>query len=298
MADVNRKLLGSILGEEVEQNLDMMADFASNQKQKAKQLAQKFIRKPMVIPGEDRSFNYSRILGHPEMINSHHWIENSELNCKICDKKTLCFFVWNKRMSENFDLRFFKHSDLEPIQLNQSASYNHPLLVSSDGQIVRMIPILEFIERLKHGKKNCQERPCDNEKETKKHTRVKNQMLKDQKEKKQVSASYWKITSMENGHSHPIKNKTEWYKEAKKHFHKNTWCPFDLELFHNRIKGIYLKSDVDNMLDETYACSIYMNHSSGFSVSGIAIKHPWVPGVDYLSNCLIPRHKHMSINRL
>lgn len=53
-------------------------------KNKLKLAAQSEIRDPIGQINEDCSFNYSRILGHPEIINSHHWVENSEFDCKIC----------------------------------------------------------------------------------------------------------------------------------------------------------------------------------------------------------------------
>lgn len=79
---------------------------------------------------------------------------------------------------------------------------------------------------------------------------------------------------------------------------RGTWTPFDLEVFHERISQLYSESEEDLMMTETFACELFMKSSVNSYQTAVAIKHPSVPGVDFLSSITIPNNKHMSINRL
>lgn len=108
----------------------------------------KFINKPVFKVDESDKIVFQRILGRSEMIGSHRWVESSEKKCLLCSKMTYCLVMWNKRAAEmNYHDFYFSRSDKEPIMMS-TIKYNHPLLCTKDT-IYRMLPIREFIERIK-----------------------------------------------------------------------------------------------------------------------------------------------------
>lgn len=151
MAEVDQRSMYELFQEKSVKDNEAIINFAAKLSSKTKELAQDVIGKSLVAPIEERSFTYQRVLGHPEMLNAHHWRENSEPNCQICEKRTLCFFVWNKRMASLDQQFFYKHSSSEPVQLKTAKAYDYPILFTADNQIIRMLNIVEFMERLSHG---------------------------------------------------------------------------------------------------------------------------------------------------
>lgn len=81
IAKVNWHLLHDIFPTKAVEGKQALLNFNAKMNNKTKEAAQKVVGQSLVIPGEDRSFTYERVLGHPEMINSHLWRENSEQNC-------------------------------------------------------------------------------------------------------------------------------------------------------------------------------------------------------------------------
>lgn len=138
------------------------------------------------MPSAENSFAYERNLGHIETLESHQWKEIPEAKCQICNKKTLCLFVWNARMADKAkSCGFWEETEKEPIKLKTAQAYDYPVLCSSDGQVVKMLSMDKFLPRMM-GITNCKDchqfrdlRNTNNERENDKFDRVKLAMSKD-----------------------------------------------------------------------------------------------------------------------
>lgn len=53
------------------------------------------------------------------------------------------------------------------------------------------------------------------------------------------------------------------------------------------------------MINETYACCVYLPPSTGLNIEMVIVKHPKMKGVDYIGKSNISTNfQHMSINKL
>ena len=130
------------------------------------------IVRPILQETDSEKIVFERILGHPEIPDSHRWVENFGPNCHICNKHTYTIFVWNKdaaarqlRASQDqakrgeLQMQRYSQSNLEPITLHES--YSMPILAIGE-QVHKLLPLVEFIERLNEAG-IAAVRNCDNE---------------------------------------------------------------------------------------------------------------------------------------
>lgn len=75
---------------------------------------------------------------------------------------TYSVFVWNRKLStEQKHGSFYKHLNHETAKFGKK--YSHPVLCSK-GKVYKMLPILEFIDRLNQSMQHTgANRACDNE---------------------------------------------------------------------------------------------------------------------------------------
>ena len=125
----------------------------------------------------DQRLVLDRLLGHSEVYLSHKWRKGNEGLCNVCNKLCYCIFVWNRRLQSEPGLAhtYYKHINFEPLQFTKFyEDYKHPVMYIN-GQEERMIPVMEFIERLELSDKQSvvKFRSCDNELEAKNYGIIK-----------------------------------------------------------------------------------------------------------------------------
>jgi len=100
-AKVDPKIVKEIFCNEPDKyNNDLLEGALQRAKTKLKNQVKHEIIKPILEDVEEDRIVYQRILGHPEIPDSHRWVENFAPHCHICGKHTYTIFVWNKRVAE------------------------------------------------------------------------------------------------------------------------------------------------------------------------------------------------------
>lgn len=275
-----------------------MVSFGQKMINKDKIATQKLVRKQVVLAREERSFNYQRVLGHPEIINGQHWRENTELDCQLCEKRTQCIFLFNKRLAHQQPNKFYNHDNSEPLELLTGQAYDHPILYSTDGQIARMIPVKDFIERLGmfQGVKNS--RTCNNQFEEIKIKEIRDTIMADFNETERVQATYTNLIKKHSGKetSLSVIELMNWHQTLESKLPCGIYTPFKLDSFSQEVKKLYKKDEAQELLADTYCCSLFIKASSTFNIKGVAIKLPSQKGIHYVEQLMIDDNKQMNVN--
>ena len=98
LAKLNKHDVDMILGQRILTSIKIAAKLrepqSSNHYESAKQLS----RAPLFKHDAQDKLVYQRVLGRPEMMGSHRWVERTEEKCQICRKMTYCLIIWNKHL--------------------------------------------------------------------------------------------------------------------------------------------------------------------------------------------------------
>lgn len=164
-----------------------------------------------------------------------------------------------------------------------------------------MLPITDFLERLKHNRDCNFSRKCDNEADDNKYNEIRKAVLYDLKEKNNLDASYTHVIQHHHDWFCNVSStvKCGWYNALEHTILHGTYTPFDLKDFHNDVSQLYSFCEEQQLqLDETYCCCLFIKSSSKFGAQGVVIKLPSQKGIHYLESITVPESKHMSINKL
>lgn len=100
-AKVDPKIVKEIFSNEPgKHDADLLEVALERAKTKLKNQVKHEITKPVLQDIAEDRIVYQRILGHPEIPDSHRWVEGFAPHCHICGKHTYTIFVWNKRVAE------------------------------------------------------------------------------------------------------------------------------------------------------------------------------------------------------
>jgi len=137
-----------------------------------RQQVRRSAQQPALQADEGERVVYQRILGHPEVADSHRWTEQYAPQCHVCSKQTHCLVVWNKKLAQHGSNRpFFDHADLEAVKMaklvdnGKELKYDHPVLCYKE-EVRQMMTLHDFMRRLKHGRAKERSRACNNELES------------------------------------------------------------------------------------------------------------------------------------
>lgn len=119
------------------------------------------------------------------MLGSHTWQQTTDTKCRLCNKLTYSLFVWNYQVQTNEEVRFLYYQQSTTLPLKWKLKYPHPVAVIN-GEIHRMIPLDEFVQRLetKYKSEKLSFRACNNEVELKHAELLKEKMKEDIKKSK------------------------------------------------------------------------------------------------------------------
>ena len=131
----------------------MFTESLKKQVEKSKLCAKNAIVEPLFSVEQSERQIFQRILGHPEIVGSQRWQNATDGVCKICNKYCYAIFTWNYDVQNDVELRFehFKQSLSRPVSFGE-LDCPYPILVVN-GQLQKMVPLSEFVERLKAGRR-------------------------------------------------------------------------------------------------------------------------------------------------
>lgn len=162
----------------------------SSQYESAKALA----KAPLFKHDAQDKLVYQRVLGRPEMIGSHRWIEKAEDQCQVCRKMTYCLVIWNKHLSEAREHSFYFSSlNTRPVLFTKE-KYLHPVLCTRD-RVHKMLPISEFWQRLRwQSERVTNLRRCTDQQENERQHLITSK-VKDKVAKGVIEPTFWSIST-------------------------------------------------------------------------------------------------------
>lgn len=178
--------------------------------------------------------------------------------------------------------------------------YPHPFLCFKN-QIHKMLPLNEFYERLKtQDMRGTAQRETNNEVEQAKYQFLQKKIYSEIISTKTMDPSYWKYQRVNNPFHTADFNPSSingWLDYILDMYSGKVFQLFNLEKYANLIEMAYEGTPKESIIQDTYMCAFYLPSNRDLQQQlGLVVKHPDLPGIDYMMDLRVERLKHLSVN--
>jgi len=144
-----------------------------------------------------------------------------------------------------------------------------------------MLPLIEFIERLKENLKS-NVRNCDNEIEEQRHKQLHDMISPDFEQNRSLKPTYWEDRQALTAGRKPfnVEEINGWYQKVAQHLPQDASLPISLQAYGQEIESQYWTGPTrwEDIAKDTYICALYLPKKE----IDFIIKHKDLPGINYL----------------